>query len=382
MTKPALTRQMKKTDNLIEVVGELYKWRKRIFQICIGTAIIAACIALLMPNYYKATTTFYAASPDLTKPEKIFGYSSYDMNYYGSGLDIDRLLTIGFSNELAEFLIDSFNLYEHYDIDSTTEKAKHKIKTALTKLYNVTKTKHDAIELSIEDKDRYVAAQMTNAARNKINELAQKVIKRSQLSVIETFENSTKEKYRQLELLGDSLQFLQRKYGIFSTESQSEFLSEILSSTESKLIKERERLAILKETPGIPRDTIRLLNATVKSLEKEYKSLTDPESESLNSFNKFTQGKSLIETLQQIYGQLYRQLSYDNVRLEQLRSAYDANVTTVHLVETADIPVVKSRPKRTLLVLGAVMIAFILSCLAILLYETWRNNSWEEAFKD
>ncbi len=253
---------------------------------------------------------------------------------------------------------------------------------ALSELYNISKTKHDAIELSVEDKDRFMAARISNAARNRINELAQQVIKKSQFSVIQTFEQSTEEKYRQLNQLGDSLQTLQKQYGIFSTQSQSEYLAEVLSGTESKLIKERERLRVLKETPGIPRDTIRLLNAEVMALEKEYQSLTDPQSESLSSFNKFTKGKNMIETLQQIYSQLYRQISYDNVRLEQLKSAYESNVTTIHLVENADVPVVKSRPKRTLLVLGSVMIAFILSCLAILLYETWRNNSWEEAFKD
>lgn len=367
---------MAKTDNLIDVLGLLYEKRKNLVTIAVVVGLVSTIVALLLPNYYRATTTFYAASPDLAKPERIFGYSSYDMNYYGSGLDIDRLMTIGFSNELAEHLIDTFDLYRHYDIDSTGEKAQFKIKEELSSLYELIKTKYDAIELSVEDKDRELAASMANAARSKMNDLAQRVVKNSQQQVISAYETSIAEKENILKTVSDSLRKVRSTYGIFNTESQAEVLAGIISSTESKLIRKSESLRILKATAGVPRDTIRLLNAQVKGLEKEFKSMTEEGSGARFNLANFNMGKELVDYLNQIYRQTYNQLSYDKIRLDQIMTAYESDITTIHLVEPAAIPVVKSRPKRSILVLGSVFVALVLASLYYLAVASFKDFKW------
>lgn len=345
--------------------------------ICVAAGVLTAIISLFMPNYYKATTSFYAASPDLSKPERIFGYSSYDMNYYGSGLDVDRLMTIGFSNELAEFLIDSFNLYAHYDIDTNDIKAEFKIKEKLSSLYELVKTKYDAIELSIEDKDQRIVAAMANAARMKINELAQKVIKNSQLQVIGAYESSIEEKENGLRWISDSLQRVRKNYGIFNTESQAEALAVIVSQTESRLIRERERLSALNGSRRVNRDTIAYLSALVQGLEKELESMTSEESTAKFSLANFNKGKEIVDQLNQAYEQTNKQISYDKVRLEQIKTAYESNITTIHLVEQAKDPIVKSRPRRTLLVFGSVLVVFVLGCLFYILQASAEENGWK-----
>lgn len=368
---------MRKTENLIDVVGLLYSKRRILIQIAVVVGILSAIIALLLPNYYRATTAFYAASPDLAKPERIFGYSSYDMNYYGSGLDIDRLMTIGFSNELAEFLIDSFDLYDHYGIDPAEEKAEFKIKEELSSLYELIKTKFDAIELSVEDKERTMASAMANAARIKINDLAQKVVKNSQLQVIKAYEKSIAEKEKILSSVSDSLRKVRNEYGIFDTESQAEVLAGIISQTESRLIRSKEKLRTLKATRGIPRDTINILSAEVSGLEKEFQSMTAEDGGARFNLSSFNQGKEQVDYLNQIYEQTYKQVSYDKIRLDQIMTAYQSNITTIHLVEQAKVPIVKSRPRRTVLVLGSVFVSFLLASLYFLAVESFRGFRWE-----
>ena len=367
---------MGRTDNLIDIIGLLAEKRKRILLISAAACVLAAGISIFLPNYYKATTTFYAASPDLSKPERIFGYSSYDMSYYGTGLDVDRLMTIGFSNELAEFLIDSFDLYQHYEIDSSDARAEHKIKLRLSSMYELVKTKYDAIELSVEDKDQTIVAAMANAARTKINELAQKVIKNSQKQVINAYQNSLAEKERQLKVLSDSLQKTRERYGIFNTESQAEALAGIVSQTESTLIREKERLRVLKTTSGVPRDTITFLTARVSGLEKELTSLTSEDGSSRFNMSNFNKGKETVDLLNTTYEQISKQVSYDKVRLEQIQTAFDSDITTVHLVENAKDPIVKSRPKRSILVIGTGFVAFVLSCIYFIILASWRDNNW------
>ncbi|MCB0628404.1 MAG: hypothetical protein KDD15_01690, partial [Lewinella sp.] len=115
-------------DNLLDVLRTIFRWKKAILYLCLAAGIVAAIVVLVVPVYYQASTVFFVASPDQSTPELIFGNSLSEPELYGDESDIDRLLTIAEGNELVEFLIDSFQLYEHYDIDRNNAKAPYNIK--------------------------------------------------------------------------------------------------------------------------------------------------------------------------------------------------------------------------------------------------------------
>src|SRR5687768_3573290 len=168
-------------DSLMPLLGTLYAWRKYIFYITAGAFILSVLLSLLMKNYYQGKTIFYAASQDLFKPEKVFGNSQQEMYYYGSGEDIDRILTIGSSNDVLDFLIDSFDLWTVYQIKPGGTLARYKMRKALRENFNITLTKQDALELTVEDTDPQRAADMANAATNKIDHTVKWIIKNSQV---------------------------------------------------------------------------------------------------------------------------------------------------------------------------------------------------------
>ena len=139
---------MKNNFSLLDVLQLLVTRRKYILGTTLGVMVLAAGISLLKPNYYKATTSFYAASQDLLNPDKIFGKSNNEMYYFGNTYDIDRILTVGTSSEMTETLIREFNLYDHYDIDPEKPKGRDKIRKRFHEHYSIKKTKFDAVELS------------------------------------------------------------------------------------------------------------------------------------------------------------------------------------------------------------------------------------------
>ncbi|MDX1942357.1 MAG: Wzz/FepE/Etk N-terminal domain-containing protein, partial [Saprospiraceae bacterium] len=167
---------MEQKDHLLGVVQTLWKWRRPILIVTLSAVIGTAIISLFLPNYFKATTIFLAASPDMAKPELLFGQGNLYRNEYGNANDVDRLLTIAESSELVVFLVDSFKLYDHYKIDRENPRAPFKVQEKFFSLYKIEKTKRDAIELSVEDKDRLLAPRIANAAREKIDALAQQLI--------------------------------------------------------------------------------------------------------------------------------------------------------------------------------------------------------------
>ena len=371
---------MERKDSLIDVIRILYK-RLRVIIIVTMVAFIGSIVfSLLLDNYYRSTTLFYAASSDLLTPEKLFGGSNRELEYYGSRDDIDRILTISRSNEVTEYLINQFDLYEHYEVDSTKPKAHYKLKNHLFDLYEINITKYDAIELSVEDKDPELAAEMANAARQYIDKVATGMIRNSLSDLISTFEHSIEKKEVELTQVADSLRHYRELYGIHDPESQAETYSSLAMSAESQLIKDRKKMEVLKESPGIPRDSIAFLRARIQGLEAQLSGLTDDDSESKYSIKRFNKGKAIVEKLQNQFTVISSQLAWDNNRLRQIEATNASQGKAIILVEKAEVPEVKSRPKRSILVIAATVIGFVFACMGVLIFESYKRINWNSVF--
>ena len=110
----------------------------------------------------------------------MFGGGNTDFKYYGTTDDVERLLTIATSGELVDYMVKEFNLYEHYEMDSTGAKSAFYIAEKFNGLYNVQKTKYDALALSMEDQNPELCAKMANAARKKIESINLQLAKEGQ----------------------------------------------------------------------------------------------------------------------------------------------------------------------------------------------------------
>ncbi len=358
---------MAQHDNLIGVFQTIYRWRKTIRNICLITLVGSIGFSLMLDNYFKATTIFYPASPELASPELIFGYTSQVTQYFGSDRDLDRLDEIANSNEVVDYMVRKFGLYRHYQIDSN-----------FLNLYSAQKNKNDAIELSVEDTDPQMAATMTNAARDKVNEIAQHLIKNSQSKILATFEDNIQRKAADLELLGDSLRDLQEKYSIYSVTDQGEQLSIQLAKAESEIVRGKARLEVLENNPLIPRDTVEYIKANLRAYQRERQSLMTPEPGGDNvSLKRFNQGLPKVSVLSDLHFQARKQLSYDKERYNQIKAAYNTDIPALQVVEAAETPLLKSRPKRSVIVIASLLAAFLFSVLAVLIAETYRDFRWD-----
>lgn len=374
---------MENRDNLLGVFRSIYLWRKTIRNVCLLTLAGSIGISLLLDNYFEAKTIFYPASPQLANPELMFGNTGHVTEYYGSDRDLDRLAEIAASKEVEDYMVHRFNLYEHYDIDSTAKKGRFKVRERFRALYNAQKNKNDAIELSIEDTDPQKAADMANAARSKINEIGQRLTKESQSKLLAAFEANIKRKTAELALLGDSLRRTQNFYNIFNAGIQGDQISEQLATAESEIIRNRAKLDILEKNPLIPRDTIAYIRADLNASEQQRRQLMSQEPTSENmTLKRFSEGMPQIAILQDLHFQARKQLSYDLERYNQILAAYNTDIPALLVVEAAEVPLDKSRPKRSMIVIGAVMAAFLFTALAALIADAYRDVRWREVIKN
>ncbi len=360
---------MNQNENLIDILAIFYKWRKKIILLCIIAAVLSVCLSLTLDNYYQSTTVFYAASPDLAKPTPL-GANEGEKDFYGEEEDIDRLLSIAGSSEVVDYLISKYDLYAHYDIDPNSKKGPVKIREKFQKLYQTLKTKFGAIQLSVEDKDPQLASKIANDARNKIDLIAQRLIKDSQNQLLQTFKTNIVSKGEIIKVLSDSLYRTREKFSIYNTESQGQVYAELLAKTSSSLNDKRARLKIYQSAAAL-QDSVQYLTAAIKGLENQQRSLNDQ----VNWFNK---GLAHVMNLEFEQKDFAKQLSLDKERYKQLQAAYNTPFSSIHVVEKAETPIDKSRPKRSIIVLSALLLTFVFSLLFILFLEGYRSLDWDK----
>ncbi len=361
---------MQQSDNLISVFKVIYKHRKVLIWTTLLVAIVSVAISLCLDNYYKSTTIFYAASPDLAKPSPV-GSMEKNVRFFGEDEDLDRLFSVSKSGELSQFLIDKYGLYDHYDINKEDDKAQFKMEQKLNKLVTSKKTRYNALELSVEDKDKTLAMNMANDARNKIAEITQRLIKDSQKKLLDNYDSNISYKDEILKVLNDSITNVRAIYGVYNTISQGEVLSDLVSKTQNKLLDQKARLSIYKSNEALYRDSIPKTKTSISGLNEQMKSLN----KKIDLFNK---GLAKVVALEFEQRELTQQLSLDKERQKQLLAAYNAPFTALHLVDEAKIPVVKSWPKRSILVLGSTVFAFLMTLIGILLFNAYKNIDWKE----
>ncbi|MDQ3016525.1 MAG: hypothetical protein M3R25_07395 [Bacteroidota bacterium] len=366
-------------DTLMPILGTLYPWRRRIIRFTAAVFILSVLFSLLMKNYYQGKTVFYAASQDLFKPEKIFGNSSQDMFYYGSGEDIDRILTVGNSHEIIDYLIDSFDLWSVYKIKEGTSIARFKMRKAFRENYNILLTKQDALELTVEDHDPDRASNLANAARNLIDIRVKSIIQNSQTALSSSYQRAIETKEKIVQNTLDSLTLYRNRTGIYDPEGQSEYLAARLTDITNTVERERATLESFKAGKLSPklRDTIPILEAKIAGYQRELNLLNSTDTSVMFSLPRFNANRGKIEMLQSKYERSSDQISYDLEKLKFYNAALEIDVSTLHVIEQAEVPLYKHRPRRSVIVLAVTLAAFLFGIASALIIESYRQMDWK-----
>lgn len=369
-------------ENLMPVLGTLYPWRRRILMITAGAFVISAIGSLFLKNYYQGKTVFYAASQDLFKPEKVFGGGTTEMYYYGSGEDVDRILTVGNSHSVVDFLIDSFDLWKVYKIKPGTPKAKYKMRKAFRENYNILLTKQDALELTVEDKDPERAAAMANAATHLIDQEVKSIIKNSQIALASSYQRSINNKEKLMQNNLDSLIAYRDRSGIYDPAGQTEILATRVTEVTNAVEREKAALESLKKSSSKKvKDSIDIIEARIIGYNRELDILNGNDPTSHYSLKNFNKAKGKVELLESRYFRSYEQIGYDLEKLKLYNAAIEIDVPAIHLIEAAEVPLYKSRPKRSIIVLACTLAAFLFSIASVLAIESYRQMDWGAVFK-
>lgn len=157
---------------------------------------------------------------------------------------------------------------EHYGYDSTKTMARYKTKKKFLKNYKAVETEFGAIEISVWDKDKDLAAEMANHIALTIDNHNREMLLRDKYIIIETFDEIIKGMESSLDTLTDSLDLMlstnanpekinQMKFSIDATmkniAENKKLMEQYVTSTSTKFstihITEEAYPAIRKDRP-------------------------------------------------------------------------------------------------------------------------------------
>lgn len=373
---------MNPNESLLGVFRTIYQWRKRLIYTTLAVGIATALISLLLSNYYQASTTFFAANSDLTKPDRIFGPPGSNVEYFGSGADIDRILTIASSTQLLDRLIDTFDLFDRYRINPESPKARERARLKLSGHLSVNQTKYDGITIMIEDTDPEQAALMANTARDLVDQVARDYVRDSQLRLLATYEVSINTKQTYLNDLADSLEQVQRAFGVYDYRLQYQVMGDQISRKTIELVGDQTRLETYKRIGYANRDTIANLTARVAALQTQLADLNGTSDGKRFDVRGFAHGATLYSKLQQQFENTKNQLSYDMEKANHLKATLDGEAPAIIPFEHALAPEMKARPKRAFMVITAMALTFIFGILFLLIRRQYQQIDWTQLNPD
>ncbi len=354
--------------SLQDVVEVLKSNRKRILYYTLAVFVLSAVISLLIPNKYTATTIFYPANEMLLNPDVLFGKNE-DVEYYGGSAERDRLLSMANSDALFDSLENNYDLYSHYGIDTSSSKSRFQLKKKINKFLEVSKNELDALELSFTDKNPKFAAEIANQSRNYLNRATTAVIKKNQKAFIEVLDNKIKNANKQMSALMDSIKMIKQENQIYDAKESYEMLSSELLTSRKKLAEDSVRLKYYKNTARTPRDTITKIQARIIAAHESISKISGRSSaraDGLN-LNRLMTIKPQLDDMEMVYNYLRGELGSDENQKFKMQNALKANIPSLHVVEPAGVPMLKSSPRRTLIVILSTTIAFFFICIGILI---------------
>ncbi len=197
--------------------------------------------------------------------------------------------------------------------------------------------------------------------------------------VLESYVKTIRQKETALDIIQDSLNRTQLEYGVFDTDAQMEFLSTLITSTETKLVAERARLSSYEQSNRVgAKDSVAKIQANVAGLESQLNLLTGVDSTATSNYNieRFSRAKGRVDVLNDLYRKAFNTVNFDKELLKRVESSFNLNVPAVHVVEPASVPIVKSRPQRSLIVIGSTLATFVLMVIGVLFIESYRHLDW------
>ncbi len=364
--------------SLVELFGLLYRRRLQLLRVGIITAVVATVVVFLLPVSYTAEAVILTPQQAQSSLSSFLGpLAGMAPAGLSSGLGLlsglglrnpaDLYMGVLESRTVADDLITKFKLKDVYGSSDYSRARKR-----LERNTRIESGKDSLIHIRVEDHDAARAARLANAY---VDELSHS---NSRLALTEAgqrrlfYEEQLAKEKEPLAEAEVALRNTQQATGLVAPSGQAEALLRIGAQLHADILSTETRLAAMKMFAADNNPRLQIVKRELGVLQTQ--------------LNQLERGDHKEGALELPTGQLpeaglkylraVRELKYHETLFEVLSKLYEAarldeakSAAPIQVVDRAVTPERKSWPPRTLLVLAAVIVAFLICAFWMLLKE-------------
>jgi uncharacterized protein involved in exopolysaccharide biosynthesis len=364
--------------DLTELFRALSRRWRQILGITAASAAVAVVVSLLLPVYYKAETR-------ILPPQERGGNLAAQLMGQAGGLIAlaggaagvksqgELFVAMAKSRTILDRMVDRFDLMKFYE-KKYREDAR---KVLLESLMAREDRRSGIISLTVEDRDPKRAAEMANGFIEELKSL------RGGLAISEAgqrrvfFEEQLGQTKVSLARAEEEIKGFQQQTGMFQVDAQARAIIEGIARLRAAIAVKEVEAKVLRsfataQNPDLQRveEEIRALNAQLEKIETSKGHGFDP---LMASGRVPEMGMEYLRKLRQLkYNETLYELLSKQYELAKLEEARDAVV--IQVIDRAVPPERRSRPKRTLIVLLSMFLAFFVSAAVLLAEEVRKAN--------
>jgi tyrosine-protein kinase Etk/Wzc len=371
---------MEERVSLSRLAYILTKSRRVIVIATIGAVLVSSLVSLVLPKWYRAVASILP--PETTMSQLDIGgmmrYAGYQPAFIPTLTSPSEIYAaILRSNRIRDAVVDSLDLIRVYDVRSV-QAARGKLRKRAT----VSISTEGIVYIACEDKVRSMAARIANTFMlelDRFNRQSRSITVRKVRKFVET---RLKQTEAELESAERELQRFKEETGAVLISEQTRTSIETAAGLYGKIAElevslERFGQFATERSPEIVDLRTRIRAHERKLAEMGY--MESPPSEGTDSklFPKFSNAPQLqkrlagllreVEIKRTVYGVLSEQ--YEEARIQEMK-----NTPTITVLDWAEEPVTRWRPKRKTIVMVSAAVALILSSFVVLVRERMRRR--------
>lgn len=205
------TPQASEKLDAIRLLKFIVKWKKQLIFVGIGSILISFVFTLpaIMKPMFKAQTVIY--------PVNLHAYSKETAT--------EQMVQLLQSEDVRMKLVDAFDLYTHYDIDSTGNYPRFEMMKRLDENISVSKTEFESIEISIIDENPITAAAMCDSLLSFVDKKAISLVRVRAHELATILKRQMDDKKAEVDSLENAIKEIRTKFGITEFENMVEGFS-------------------------------------------------------------------------------------------------------------------------------------------------------------
>lgn len=319
------------------LISFIVKWWKHIFIITFIGGLVSIGMSLTIKNRYKSTVVFYPTTTSSISRAllDVKGNSRQDFLEFGEEEEAEQMLQILQSDQIREWVIRKYDLYNHYKIKPTSQYAKTKMYKRFSNNVSFRRTEYNSVEISVLDEDPVIASDMANDIAAQLDSVKNKIQKERAIEGFKIVEAEYMRLNNEVQFISDSLDRI-RALGVNDYISMSEVLNRAYAEALAK-----------GNTAGA----------------KSVKAQIDLVSEYGGAYVELTEDLELVQ----------KQRAEWKVKYDEAKVDAEKFVPQKMVVNSAFPADRKTYPKRSMIVLGGTFATFAMAVFFLIGLENWRR---------